>query len=423
MANWNEIPRDIWSLILEKVVTVITDHVPFCGVCRLWRSIGLEYRSNKFPVNVPGLMIPGGPTTATRTRRFLAFPVGKDITQLDHHDLPVLCVPHESLCRGSHGGWLVIVEKNMTMYIYNPISGVRISLPPVASLPKPEPGNTSMSKWYVEKAILSAIPLSSSSMDCFVLVFYECYEMAYCKVGDVVWTAIEGPKPWRYIDAIFYKEVFYIMDHYGGICIFDVNLPHPKVTELGISPPQLITYVQKWYLVEFGGELLQILRDIDISGDLVESNEEDIDEGQQNNANEDDANDQEEEEEFDEFDYDNNYDTRIRNFINQTTDFQVFKLDMSSGLEPKWIDVKDLEGGAVFVGLNQSFALSKPNLVGYKGDRIYFTDDDIGSHKLFIRSGNDIGVFNIADSVFEPLYSAHSESTKPPAVWFTPMQY
>ncbi|KAI8537401.1 hypothetical protein RHMOL_Rhmol09G0020900 [Rhododendron molle] len=387
----------------------------------LWRPIRLEYRSNKFPINVPGLMIPGGPTTATRTRRFLAFPVGKDITQLDHHDLPVLFVPHVSLCRGSHRGWLVIVGKNMTMHIYHPISGVRISLPPVDSLPKPEPGNTRMSKWYVEKAILSAIPLSSSSMDCFVLVFHGCNEMAYCKVGDVVWTAIDGPKRWRYIDAIFYKEVFYIMDHYGGICIFDANLPHPKVTELGISPPRLIPYVQKWYLVEFGGELLQILRKIDVSGDLVEFEEEDIDEGQQNNANEDDANDQEEE--FDEFDYDNNYDTSIRNLINQTAGFQLFKLDMSSGLEPKWIDVKDLEGGAVFVGLNQSFALSKPILAGYKGDRIYFTDDNIGSHKLCIRSGNDIGVFNIKDSIFEPLYSTHSESTKPPAVWITPMQY
>ncbi|KAF7133057.1 hypothetical protein RHSIM_Rhsim09G0016400 [Rhododendron simsii] len=196
---------------------------------RLWRSIGLEYRSNKFPVNVPGLMIPGGPTTATRTRRFPAF------------------------------------------------------------------------------------------------------------------------FPW------------------------------------------------------------------------VESDEEDIDEDQQNNANEDDANDQEED--FDEFDYDNNYDSSIRNFINQTTDFQVFKLDMSSGLVPKWIDVKDLEGGPVFVGLNQSFALSKLNLAGYKGDRIYYTDDNTGSHKLCIRSGNDIGVFNIKDSIFEPLYSTHSESTKPPAVWITPMQY
>ncbi|KAI8537400.1 hypothetical protein RHMOL_Rhmol09G0020800 [Rhododendron molle] len=376
MANWNEIPRDICRLILQKVVTVITDHIPFCGVCRLWRSIGLEYRRSKFPANVPGLMIPCGPTTATRTRRFLAFPVGKDITRLDDHDLPVLSVPHESLCRGSHRGWLVIVEENMTMYIYNPISRVRISLPPMTTLPKLKQG---MSKWYLKRAILSAIPLSSSSVDCFVLVFCGFYEMVYCKVGDVVWTAIEELKPWRYIDAIFYKEVFYIMDHYGGIFIFDVNLPHPKVTELGISPPRLIPYGKsllipygKWYLVEFGGELLQILR--------------------------------------------------TTKFINQTADFQVFRLDMSSGLVPKWIDVKDLEGGAVFVGLNQSFALSKPNLVGYKGDRIYFTDDDIGSHKLFIRSGNDNGVFNVANSIVEPLYSTHSGSSKPPAVWISPME-
>ncbi|KAG5530624.1 hypothetical protein RHGRI_025552 [Rhododendron griersonianum] len=352
----------------------------------------------------------------------------------------------------------------MTMYIYNPISGVRVGLPPVTALPLSRIGKTRMSKWYVDKAILSATP-ASCSVDCFVLVFYGCYEMAYCKVGDAVWTSLEGTErvrysDFRYIDAIFHKEAFYIMDHYGGICILDVNLPHPKVTELGISPPLLIPYVEKWYLVEFGGELLQIWREIVPVGYA----EEDINEGQQNNANEDDDNDQGEEEEdinegqqnnpnedsdqeegegevngggeveaqgggggggveFDEFDYENNYVSSTRNSMNRTIHFQIFKLDMTSGLEPKWIDVKDLDGGAVFVGLNQSFALSKSNLAGYKGDRIYYTDDIIGSHKLHIRSGNDIGAFNILDSIFEPLFSTHSESTKPPAVWITPMQY
>ncbi|KAF7133002.1 hypothetical protein RHSIM_Rhsim09G0016200 [Rhododendron simsii] len=465
MANWNEIPRDIWRLILQKVITVIIDHVPFCGVCRLWRSIGLEYRRSKFPANVSGLTIPGGPTTATRTRRFLAFPVGKDISQLDH-DWPVLSVPHESLCRGSHRGWLVIMEKNMTMYIYNPISGVRVRLPPVTALPLLRLGKTRMSKWYVDKAILSVTP-ASCSVDCLVLVFYGCYEMAYCKVGDTVWTSLEGPKrvgypDFRYIDAIFHKEAFYIMDHYGGICILDVNLPHPKVTELGISPPLLIPCVQKWYLVEFGGELLQIWRAIvpvgyaeaDINEGQHNANEdydndqgeeeEDINEGEQNYANEDSDQEGEEEEEeevnggggggeveaqggggveFDEFDYENNYVSSSRYSMNRTIHFKVFKLDVISGLEPKWIDVKDLDGGGVFVGLNQSFALSKSNLAGYKGDRIYYTDDIIGSHKLHIRSGNDIGAFNLLDSIYEPLFSTHSESTKPPAVWITPMQY
>ncbi|KAH7834919.1 hypothetical protein Vadar_020939 [Vaccinium darrowii] len=216
--------------------------------------------------------------------------------------------------------------------------------------------------------------------------------MAYCKVGDTVWAPLDGLErfrpEFRYIDTIFYKGQFYIMDHYGKFSIFDVRLPHPKVVELGIYPPQSFSYVQKCYLVDFGGELLAILREIAIFGELVESDEEDFDEadfdeGQQNNANEDEDNDQadgggggggrkeEEEELFDDFDYENNYDRNIRSFINRTTHFEVFKLDMTSGLEPKWIDFKDLDGGALFAGFNQSFALSKSNLLGYQGDRTY----------------------------------------------------
>ncbi|KAH7851022.1 hypothetical protein Vadar_006202 [Vaccinium darrowii] len=388
MANWDDLPADIWRLIFQKVITLISDHIPFSGVCKLWRSIGLDYRTTKFPTNVPALIIPGGTTTTTQTRRLLAFPVGKVINN-QGQDLPVLSAPHESLCRGSHQG--------------------------------------------------------------------------LCKVGDKDWKLIEGPKPWGYIDGIFFSDEFYVVDYYGKIYISDqLDSLHPKLKELAPPPPCSIPYVQQWYLVESGGELHHILREIDLSGDYAESivDDHDIDGGQHDdddvneeedggsseNDDESDVDDQndhggqhnEEEDgsgsenddqnpdagsetsEFDEFDYDNNYHTSVRNCIQKTTAFRVFKLETSSS-EPKWIGVKDLDGGAIFLGLNQSFALSKSNLMGHRGDRIYYTDDDICSHKLHVYSGHDMGVFNLEDSKFETLCLTESESVKPPAVWITPM--
>ncbi|KAH7865039.1 hypothetical protein Vadar_001509 [Vaccinium darrowii] len=524
MANWDDLPADIWRLIFQKVVTLISDHIPFSGVCKLWRSIGLDYRTTKFPTNVPALIIPGGTTTTTQTRRILAFPVGKIINN-QGQDLPVLSAPHESLCRGSHQGWLVMVDKSMSIYLHNPVSGGRINLPPVTSLPRPRPVDVPMSKWYVDKALLSTSP-SSSSSDCFVLVFYGRGELGLCKVGDQEWKLIEGPNPWGYIDGIFFRDEFYVVDNYGKIYISDqLDSLHPKVKELAPPPPHWIPYVQQWYLVESGGELHHIWRGIDLSGDVAESVvDDDIDGGQHDDdvneeedggssenddeSNVDDQNDHggqhdddvneeedggssenddesdvddqndhrgqhnddvneeedggssekddesdvddqndhggqhdndvnEEEDgsddenpdagsetgEFDEFDYDNNYYSSVRNFIQKTTQFRVFKLETSTGSEPKWIGVKDLDGGAIFLGLNQSFALSKSNLMGHRGDRIYFTDDDTGGHKLHVHSGHDMGIFNLEDSKFESLCLTDSESVKPPAVWITPMPW
>ncbi|KAI8543288.1 hypothetical protein RHMOL_Rhmol08G0204800 [Rhododendron molle] len=103
LTGRDDLPANIWRLIFQNVITLISDHIPFSGVRKIWRSIGLEYRTTKFPTNVPALIIPGGTTTTSKTRRLLAFPVGKNISNKEN-DLQLLSAPHESLCRGSHQG-------------------------------------------------------------------------------------------------------------------------------------------------------------------------------------------------------------------------------------------------------------------------------------------------------------------------------
>ncbi|KAH7853688.1 hypothetical protein Vadar_005546 [Vaccinium darrowii] len=314
------------------------------------------------------------------TRRFVAFPVGKNIMANPlEYDFPLLSVPHQNLCRGSHKGWLVMVDKDMSMYLQNPFSGRRIGLPPVTSLPR---SGFRKSKWDVHKAFMSVTPDSSSSSssppvsDCFVMVFYCAGDrVAFCKVGDQNWTKLRNLESYAYYrDAIYYKGRFYISEAIG---------------DAAVKKQETLVYIDS--------------SDSNGDGDYER-------EARKSRTCK-----------FDEFDYDNSYVNRARNLIRRTTGFETFKLETGSdSSESKWIEVKDFEGGAVFIGLNQSFAVPKPDLMGYDGDRIYYTDDNVGGHKFHIRSGHDMGIFSLSDSRFEPLCSTDFEATKPPAVWITP---
>ncbi|KAH7854838.1 hypothetical protein Vadar_018256 [Vaccinium darrowii] len=316
-------------------------------------------------------------------------------------------------------------------------SGRRISLPPVTSLPR---SGFPKSKWDVHKAFMSVTPDSSSSSssppvsDCFVMVFYGAGDrVAFCKVGDQNWTKLRNLESYAYYrDAIYYKGRFYIVGECGRIWVSDqLTSPRPKLNELSPHLPLDRPYF-RWYLVECGGELYQIMRKThhygyqsEAIGDAAVKKQETL--VYIDSSDSDGDGDYEREArksrtcKFDEFDSDNSYVNRARNLIRRTTGFQTFKLETGSdSSESKWIEVKDFEDGAVFIGLNQSFAVSKPDLMGYEGDRIYYTDDNVGGHKFHIRSGHDIGIFSLNDSRFLPLCSTDFEATKPPAVWITP---
>lgn len=200
MANWDDLPADIWRLIFQKVITLISDHIPFSGVCKFWRSIGLEYRTTKFPTNVPALIIPGGTTTTSKTRRLLAFLVGKNISNKEN-DLPLLSAPHESLCRGSHQGWLVMVDKSMSMYLHNPINGGRPDQPPSRDFP---PGGYSLVQVVRRQSYIidRHPPLLHPQIVLFWFSMVSRGELGLWKVGDHKdWRLIEGPNSWGYIDG------------------------------------------------------------------------------------------------------------------------------------------------------------------------------------------------------------------------------
>lgn len=120
---------------------------------------------------------------------------------------------------------------------------------------------------------------------------------------------------------------------------------------------------------------------------------------------------------------DNSDDPRER-----TCGFKVYKLDVS---RKSWVEVRDLGGDSLFLGKNSSSSISSGDFPGYKGNRIYFTDDN---PHVFGQAFNpaesrgikfDMGIYNLDDGLIESLHvPGYKDDAKnsywPPPIWVLP---
>ncbi|KAL7101356.1 hypothetical protein ACP275_08G049500 [Erythranthe tilingii] len=104
----------------------------------------------------------------------------------------------------------------------------------------------------------------------------------------------------------------------------------------------------------------------------------------------------------------------------KTVGFDVHKIDIEKG-ELRYMD-RSLDGLAMFVGRNHSFAVRAPEL---KPDSIYFTD--VCNPPYWLKGtygGHDNGIFNYCDGTISPcFYPIDPERVKrvvPSPIWFTP---
>ncbi|KAL3647828.1 hypothetical protein CASFOL_008796 [Castilleja foliolosa] len=114
----------------------------------------------------------------------------------------------------------------------------------------------------------------------------------------------------------------------------------------------------------------------------------------------------------------------------KTVSFDVHKLDWEldgEGGRLRHLDGGSLDGLAMFVGLNHSFAVSATEDNGLKPNSIYFTDDkELALPKWFDKKygGHDIGIFNYENKTISPCYyPCDVQSFKrimPEPIWFTP---
>ncbi|XP_062089245.1 uncharacterized protein LOC133795781 [Humulus lupulus] len=162
----------------------------------------------------------------------------------------------------------------------------------------------------------------------------------------------------QFDDVIHYKDNFYGITCEGEVASFDLENPHLKMVASRVSneeedEDEEEEFCGKYYLVECCGQLLQIKRYL---------------------AN------------------------TCSDFIRLTSGFKVFKLSHNRG--DKWVEMESLgHDVAIFLGDNSSVSVLAPNIDGYKGNCLYFTEDkdtlDIG-----YLGPSDMGLYDFENKSF-----------------------
>ncbi|XP_042498627.1 F-box protein At2g26160-like [Macadamia integrifolia] len=362
MVGWSELPEDIVEHIAKRL-TFILDFTRFGAVCRSWRFV--ESKKKRLLTPQPPFL--------------MHIMVGKDggmiynYYSLSENKKFEFTIPktHGIKCVGSTEGWILTVDDCFKMLLLNPFTSAQIELPPKATL-KDKFSRDHYSQeelWHltVWKASLSSSP--SSNNECVVLTIHGYWRLlSFARLGDEVWTPVDCVIQY-FDDAIYYKGKFYALNVIRGVFWVDISI-NPS-TILITNPIQEAT-TEIGYLVEWCGELLQVLRQMDL--DMCSPG-------------------------------------------HQTLGFRVFKLDFSI---MKWEEVKSLGHYALFLGWNTSISLNAAILPGINENCIYFSD--IG-HPLCIAKEilqKDIGIFYMKDKSIEPLHTGLTYCFHAPPLWVIP---
>ncbi|CAN0880009.1 hypothetical protein LINGRAHAP2_LOCUS13411 [Linum grandiflorum] len=233
-------------------------------------------------------------------------------------------------CIASKDGWLVLVQPRgdcypVRIYLLNPVTGASILLPSLKY------------DGYRPRAKLSHVILSSSpeKHDCHLVGLFGSND--YYDTPQVAWCKVNGGR-WEYTrnDSEFFNVVecscyiagrFYVVDREKSVHVFDNlfnGVGRPTVRSFAL--PDLGDEGRTWtsyYAMELNGQLIVVVRYY--QGDVVM--------------------------------------------------FRVYKLEHDN---TNWIEVRSLDGHAMFLGTHQSFCVRVQDDGTIIGDRIYFLNNSCG---------------------------------------------
>ncbi|KAL3649301.1 hypothetical protein CASFOL_005704 [Castilleja foliolosa] len=348
---------------------------------------------------------------------------------------------NDAVLVGSSHGWLAFFNRrNNHVFLSNPLSGRLLKLPSIDALLDYEM-NLRGGRGTVSKLILSSSPERD---DCRAMIsFGPGHRPAFCSPGcssTTHWTSLgdwlyENKKlfpdgPAKYTDARTYEDLVYnsILRKFNFITEFQIahdsgELSRPtRLEEHRLHGlPQMVAYCLgplmstedglgdrgfSWMSKAEGEKSLSWLKE---NKTLLEScvqipyllfNEQ----------------------------CDGLY--IMTRFLNagpyKTIGFLVLKLEYKNeGFPAKLRVVDSLDGLALFVGLNHSFAVSSPAEFGLKPNSIYFTDAANARVMPPAINGHDNGIFDYGNKTLSPCPGPDYDDaqTLSTPVWFTPSPY
>ncbi|KAK9742245.1 hypothetical protein RND81_03G158400 [Saponaria officinalis] len=336
-VDWSSLPLDLISTIALKLET-FEDFIYFSVVCRT--------NGGANPV-VPWLLLAEHTNEDRKSVR--------KIFNLENNKRYKFNLPDmvEARCWGSVHGWIVVVDRDLNVQLFNPITKARIHFPSV-TLFYPYANNKDRFDdyedyigWFLSFFLLKFIVVKIPPGEFVIMVLYDCGELAFASHGDRSWTKIVSPKK---TDGIPIADV---ASEFGGCGLVKPVNYCPCQPEIF---KELNEGLRKIYL-EKSGEVLNT--------ELT--------------------------------DYDND-------LFYKTIDFQVYRLNYN---DRKWEEIEDFGDVALIVASSKSMRRSC----------IYFRDDEYdmwGSSRE--KSGHDIGVCDIKCHEISKFYeggNTHSLSCPP----------
>ncbi|KAJ8547930.1 hypothetical protein K7X08_021166 [Anisodus acutangulus] len=262
-------------------------------------------------------------------------------------------------------GWLFSADEQGHMNLFHLFSRTLINLPDMDMLQgfafQEELGCDRIT--YVQKALLSSDPLSST--DDYVLALIQGYPrtFAFWRLGSKSFTSVDSTITYcAFSDVTWHDGHFYGVSFMGNIVILDFTSDYYSTTAARVIMSQIpprVACSNKVYIVYSMGELLVINRD-----------------GCHN---------------FEEGDDSYGLNNSVYTKINDSS----------------YEEVKDLGNRALFLGFSAILAVEPPP--GCQGNRIYFTDDCREAYFCMERGGGkDMGVYNLLDGTIVPHYTGRA---------------
>ncbi|PIA28120.1 hypothetical protein AQUCO_07200031v1 [Aquilegia coerulea] len=386
--NWSELPDELVRIIAEKL-EFSHDFIRFGAVCHPWRSVTLTLDKRLlFLKSFPWLMLPSSADDdddddyeddQDQDRRFF-IPFENRIC---HIKLPEARGCH---CWGSPYGWLLTFGFDQQFHLLNPLTRVRLPLPPRSTFEDSffddtNPGKNRMC--CVRKAFIILTSDNNVVVENNFLVLLtigEFGESVFARPGDKTWSVIEAPGYGNMKDIIRFNGQFYGVDELGHLKVCDFRGPHPVFVDFA-NHPEGARGSQGFYLVELGGDLHMVNRLYDPTP--VE------------------------------------FPPKEFHHVYKSIFFHVLKFDFCTR---KWEILQTLGDHAIFIGSNTSFGFKASDYLACKPGCIYFTDDYNESFGRLL--GADMGIYNHKANTIEPVYQGNDILSRfSPPVWITPNSF
>ncbi|KAK3228068.1 hypothetical protein Dsin_007930 [Dipteronia sinensis] len=280
----------------------------------------------------------------------------------------------------SSKGFLISIEQDLSVNLFNPFSCQRIKLPNLEKIeyycPHFETYEDIDKPIYARtltfKCVLSSSP-SLASDYIMMAIHGGGGKLSYIRAGDETWTPIDTWRDIRYEDVTYYKGQFYAVNCLGMVMALNIRRDDQREVEQVAELPRLSEeFTCQFYIVESAGSLLVVKRSI---RELMDNEDE--------------------------------------NSTYKTVGFKVFNVDLRAN---RCTEIKYLGYRVLFLGYNSSFSCAS-HLCDCKPNSIYFADDYCEFEEKDGGVGKDMGIYSLEDQSITFHCNVDSIHPDTPSMW------